>query len=270
MTDKIKIHIWHTGMVLVDTAVPFRHTAAWPMGLGRGRKHKILLPVSSYLIQHPKGNILIDTGWSEVVRDGQTRQLGLTRLASKPSLPANWSVKEHLRRVNMNVADIDFVLLTHLDTDHVSGLLDVKNARSIITSNVELVAAQKSSLRYRKTLWKGLNIQPFQYQVSGIGPLGKSYDLFNDGTVQIVDTPGHTAGLSSVLVTGSNDNFVLLASDVGYDEKNINENFLPGILTSIEEEMNSLSWIREMSNLPNCQGIIFNHDIKIVEQEMII
>lgn len=269
LSKKIKIHVWHTGMVLVDSAIPFRNTSSIPWGIGRGRRHKVLLPVSSYFIEHPKGNILIDTGWPESVRKSPQLELGLTTFASKPSLPFNWSVREHLSAINIVPSQIDYVLLSHLDTDHVGGLQLVKNAKKFITSSIELQATQKPSLRYCHNLWENINIQGFEYTKNNIGPLGYSYDLFDDGTILIVATPGHTKGLSSVIVTNADNKFVILASDVGYDKKNLNENILPGILTNIESEMNSLMWVKKMSQSSKCQEVLFNHDNKIFEKEII-
>ncbi|WP_313593129.1 MBL fold metallo-hydrolase [Leuconostoc lactis] len=204
-SKKIKIHVWHTGTELVDTAIPFRNTSAIPLGIGRGRRHKMLLPVSSYFIEHPKGKVLIDTGWPESVRTSPYIDLGLTTIDSKPSLPFNWSVREHLDAINLTPNQIDYVLLAQLDTDHVGGIQLVRDAKKIMTSSEELKATQKPSMRYRQNLWKNTKIEPFEYDASDIGPLGKSYDLFNDGTVLIIATPGHSDGLSSVLITNADN-----------------------------------------------------------------
>lgn len=60
----IKLHIFHTGSVKVDQSIPLHEGNPLAVtGLFRGKEKKRVLPVSCYLIEHPKGRILIDTGW---------------------------------------------------------------------------------------------------------------------------------------------------------------------------------------------------------------
>ena len=69
MTKTIKIHLLHCGRVRVDIGLPFRqttgiariHPGLAALGLFRSKKINPL-PVSSFLIDHPKGLILLDTG----------------------------------------------------------------------------------------------------------------------------------------------------------------------------------------------------------------
>lgn len=80
--SEIKIHVLHTGTVIVDEALPFHHDYDAPLawiGLFRSKEHIIQIPVSSYLIEHPKGLILVDTGWNTVNRDHQIRSGQLIR-----------------------------------------------------------------------------------------------------------------------------------------------------------------------------------------------
>lgn len=61
----MKIHAFHTGTVMVDQGVPFKENNPFaPLGLFRGKEKKIELPVSADFIEHPKGKILPDKGWS--------------------------------------------------------------------------------------------------------------------------------------------------------------------------------------------------------------
>ncbi|MFK4302873.1 hypothetical protein ABH892_002993 [Paenibacillus sp. RC254] len=79
MSDSIKVHILHCGQVQVDIAVPFRQKPWNPLaatGIFRLKKHQITLPVSCYLIEHPKGLVLIDTGWHTALRGDQIKYMG--------------------------------------------------------------------------------------------------------------------------------------------------------------------------------------------------
>ncbi|AME09962.1 hypothetical protein AXE85_07305 [Gemella sp. oral taxon 928] len=74
----IKIHILHIGRVIVDEALSFykkgENKIAWT-GIFRSKKQQISILVSIYLIEHPKGLILIDTGWHINNRTHQIKNL---------------------------------------------------------------------------------------------------------------------------------------------------------------------------------------------------
>ena len=84
--DKIKIHVLRTGEVRVSPYLPFggdNCSIIKASGLTTPKKDWIWLPVFSYLIEHPKGLILFDTGWHrDMSPDGvydkraQVRSLG--------------------------------------------------------------------------------------------------------------------------------------------------------------------------------------------------
>ena len=63
----IKIHVFHTGEVCVAPDLPFggdNSNAIKASGVFGKRKDRLWLPVSAYLIEHPKGKFLVDTGWA--------------------------------------------------------------------------------------------------------------------------------------------------------------------------------------------------------------
>ena len=137
---EIRIHVFHTGRVCVSPGLPFKDAEKNPNPVqltllsSYGRKQRLWLPVSAYLIEHPQGKILVDTGWhreispkGEYSRWAQIRHLGLAHyLLNQGVLPLGESLVEQLARKNIQPKDIDYVLLTHLHSDHASGLAAVK------------------------------------------------------------------------------------------------------------------------------------------------
>jgi glyoxylase-like metal-dependent hydrolase (beta-lactamase superfamily II) len=270
--QNIKVHVLHCGQVQVDIATPFKQKTLNPFayaGIFRGKKHQVIVPVSAYLIEHPKGLILIDAGWHPTAREGKEtfiKQNGRAIYkASKPILPEGQAINEQLRSLGYTPEDIDYVLITHLDLDHVGGLELVKNAKNIWVSSEEWKAAHKPSLRYNSKLWENTKIEPFNFQENGIGPEKRSLDLFGDGSVQFISTPGHTVGLTSVLVQ-NNSKQLLICADVGYAHKSWEEMILPGYTTSKKQAFASLKWVREISEAPNCLGIFATHDPEVKPQ----
>lgn len=157
---------------------------------------------------------------------------------------------------------LSYVILTHLHTDHASGLRMVKAAKHIIVSEEEIQDTKKYPIRYAKSMWDGISFEPFQFSDTGIGPVGRSLDLFNDGSVELIQIPGHTSGLTAVKINVSGK-YVLLFSDGGYATKSWQEMIPPGTALDEAQALQSLSWIRETSLNENCVEAIANHDADI-------
>lgn len=269
MADKIKIHVLHTGLVKVDKALPYHGLFRNPLaftGLFRSEVNQIILPVSSYLIEHPKGLILIDTGWNKTIRQSDFQELGLQMQINKGYLPAGWAVDERLQALGYESSDLDYVLMSHLHCDHASGMKLVKDAKKILVSNAEWQVANKLPLVYLPHEWAGVKVSTYDFDNGKIGPFSQSMDLFGDGSVIQIYTPGHSAGLTSTMVKGSDGKYVLLSADVGYSQQSIEKMLTPGICVNRNQAITSLGWTRELEHDPNCLQVLTNHDPKINQQ----
>ena len=279
----MKIRVIHTGKVYVSSALPFKDAEKNPNPLQLtilslyGRRHRIWLPVSAYLIEHPKAKILIDTGWhreispeGEYNRRAQVRHMGIGHfLINQGLLPKDESVVEQLTALNITPRDLDFVILTHLHTDHASGLRQLIDAKKFLVSEPELDDTKKFPVRYASSMWKGINFEAFAFKDTGVGPVGKSFDLFGDGSIELINIPGHTSGLTAVKLN-RNGKFVLLFSDGGYAKKSWQEMIPPGTALDEEQAFKSLQWIRETSLNENCVESLANHDPDILPHEIIL
>lgn len=267
--SEIKIHVLHTGRVRVDEALPFggevqsKNPLAYT-GLFRSKKHQVWLPVSCYLIEHPKGNVLIDTGWGTAMRGNQRKHLGLLHYQiNKGDLPAGQAIHEQLAQRGLKPEDLDYVVLSHLHSDHADGLHLVRQAKKIIVSQDEWLGAKADPKRYVKKEWDGISIDPFEFQPSTLGPKKRAFDLFGDGSIVFVHTPGHAVGLAATIIS-HNDEFVLLTSDVGYATKSWERLIMPGVRVDKQEVMASLKWVQQVAKDPRCRAAIANHDADVV------
>jgi N-acyl homoserine lactone hydrolase len=262
----MKVHVLHTGKVYIDRALAYKEKTLHPIpftGWLRGKTKKMWVPVSSYLIEHPKGLILVDTGWHEEIRFNQKKHLGsLAYSMFKGDLPEGDSIAEKLNSLGIKSKDLDFVILTHLHSDHVSGLKHVQDAKKILTSEIEWKAAHKR-IGYIKSMWHGISIDTFSLTDIPYGPYKKGYDLFGDGSLYLVHTPGHSDGMVSMLVK-MRQGWLVLASDVGYSEKSWEEMILPGITTDKKAAYLSLKWLKDFSKRKDCIRVIANHDPAIM------
>lgn len=272
--NQIKIHVLHTGKALVSPSLPFggmNSNIIKASGIFASKNKKIWLPVSVYLIEHPKGLILVDTGWNREMspqgvfdKKSQIKHLGsrLLYMVNHGIVPDGQAVHEQLKTLGYSPSDLDYVLITHLDCDHVSGLTQVKEAKNILVAEDELKFANKNKIRYKEKWWKNIPLTTFSWNDTE-GPFHSSYDLFGDKSIQLINLVGHSDGLFAVKVSNCEEKFVLLVSDAGYADKSWKELIPPGISSSKKKQIISLKWIKKQSEMENCIDILANHDAKI-------
>ena len=271
----MKIHVMHTGEVRVSPYLPFggdNCNLLKASGMTTPKEDWIWLPVSVYLIEHPKGLILVDTGWHrdmspEGVYDkkAQIKSLGSRVLynVNQGQIPLGEAVDEQLATMGIKPSDLDYVLLTHLDCDHANGLRAVKDAKHILVAAEELECARKNGfIRYKKKWWEGVDMQTIEWNGTE-GPAGKSFDLFGDGSIKMINIPGHCDGLCAVKITREDGKYVLLFSDGGYATKSWKEMITSGVSLDKEMQRKSLMWIREQSMDANCIESLATHDTDI-------
>jgi glyoxylase-like metal-dependent hydrolase (beta-lactamase superfamily II) len=271
----MKVHVLHTGEVRVSPYLPFggdNCNLLKASGMTTPKEDWIWLPVSVYLIEHPKGLILVDTGWHrdmspEGVYDkaAQIKSLGSRVLynVNQGQIPLGEAVDEQLETMGIKPADLDYVLLTHLDCDHANGLRAVKDAKHIIVAQEELDCARKNGfIRYKKKWWEGVDLQTIEWNGTE-GPAQKSFDLFGDGSIKMINIPGHCDGLCAVKITREDGKYVLLFSDGGYATKSWKEMITSGVSLDKEMQRKSLQWIREQSMDANCIESLATHDTDI-------
>ena len=241
----IKIHVFHTGEVCVAPDLPFggdHSNAIKASGIFGKKSDRIWLPVSAYLIEHPKGKFLVDTGWArdispkgEFDKKAQIKSLGSLLLyeVNQGRIGLGKRIDEQLLEMGIRDTDID---------DEVAFANKVTN-----------------KVRYYKGWWDGIPLTKFEWNDTQ-GPVGKSYDLLGDGSIELINIPGHADGLFAVKVKNEDGKFVLLFSDGGYARKSWEEMITSGIAADKQLQKQSLAWIREQSLDENCVESLANHD----------
>jgi len=182
----IKIHVLHTGAVCVSPDPPFGGDRCNPVkasGIFQPRGSRLWLPVSAYLIEHPRGLFLVDTGWARAMspegvfdKRAQVKSLGSLVLyeVNQGQVPLGQCVDEQLAAMGMKTSDIDAVLLTHLDCDHANGIVQVKDARRFVVAADEVRFASKitNRVRYNRDWWGMVELDAFEWN-DDEGPAGK-------------------------------------------------------------------------------------------------
>ena len=198
-------------------------------------------------------------------QSAQIKSLGSLPLymTNQGQLEKGAAIDEQLAALGIYPADLDMVLLSHLDCDHANGLKLVAEAKHILVSKDELLFAENKTpvnlIRYNADWWNDAKLQTFDWNGAD-GPAGKSYDVFGDGSLVMINIPGHSKGQCALKVNGSDGRFVLLYADGGYARKSWEQLILSGIADDRTAQKQSLEWIRAQSLDANCVESLANHD----------
>lgn len=127
-----------------------------------------------------------------------------------------------------------------------------------MTSKEEYEEAKREKLRYAPNSLKGIDFKIFEFK-DGIGPVKKSYDLFNDGTVILIKTPGHSLGHTSIMVK-VNEKYIIIAGDAAYTNDSLTKRIIPGLTANKKLAYQSIDYLIESEKDPNCLGVFANHN----------
>lgn len=277
--EQIKVTVRHLGETQVDVmnimppAKKSLNPLAWT-GLFRAKKYQRFIPCATYIIEHPKGLVVVDTGFDKRVRSHPVLELSpIHNQINKPIQGEGQAVDEVLASMGIKPSDIKYVVLSHLHSDHADGARQLIGAEHIICSKDELDGATKDDLMTKVSFlpqWrKGLPLETFEFENTGIGPVGKSYDLFGDGTVLLVKLPGHTAGMCGVLVR-NNGKQLMMAADCGYTRRAYLEGIIPSVVNDVEAFRSSLSYLKELYEQPETIDVLPNHDIAALDNTQFV
>jgi glyoxylase-like metal-dependent hydrolase (beta-lactamase superfamily II) len=203
---------------------------------------QIVIPIYAYLIEHPKGRILVDTGESYELRDENAVMEEKDTIISK------------LAELGYTPDDIGYVVISHMHLDH-SGYMNYFPNSTFIARKEELKAAwwpEASEGGYLfSTYDKTRNfkfIQPAD---------DEDYDIFMDGSVVLIDTRGHSRGHQSVVLNLPNTGKTVLTIDAAPTRESL-ERTAPRGFTDSWQSVRSL---QKLKHLASCgYKMIFAHD----------
>ena len=242
------------------------------LGVGVGRERYVDMPVTAFLVEHPTaGNVLIDTGFHGSVAIEPGRAMGRlggliyrdVRMQSEDAAPAR------LRAMGIAPEQVGTVVMTHLHSDHASGIAHFPDA-TFVVSAAEWKAAVSGGERegyVRRQFDHGFDYRLVDFDGPGtvsFASFGQALDLFGDGSVTLVSTPGHTAGhLSVVLRLGGRE--ALIAGDAIYTLESLRDGHPPYRMADEHFYQRSLREIGLYVEQTPGALVIPSHDIELWE-----
>jgi glyoxylase-like metal-dependent hydrolase (beta-lactamase superfamily II) len=206
------------------------------LGIGVGAEGMVEQPAPAFLVEHPSaGRILVDTGYHPSVAVDPKQNLGrLNSRAFKPTLTAADAVPAQLRARGIDQSQIGTVLMTHLHSDHASAMSEFPGATFLFSVEEWETATTISRPAFHGYVrrqfdhafeYRTVDFEHAQY-VDSFATFGRAVDVFGDGSVRLVYTPGHTLGhISVVLRLTTRD--ALIAGDAIYSRRTLETGHKP-------------------------------------------
>jgi glyoxylase-like metal-dependent hydrolase (beta-lactamase superfamily II) len=224
-------------------------------------------PCLAFVVRHPSARaILIDTGLHPDACANPRADFGFPmRLLFKDLQPAGPSFDAQLRERGVEPDDVDQVVMTHLHVDHTSGMRLLP--RATFTCTRDEWAATRRPLAAAKG-YVARHLPPasrmclIDIERDGIahGVFEKTLDLFGDGSVRLIATPGHTPGHMSILLRIADGPRVMLVGDAAYTRRGIEEGILPMLTDDDEASRRSLRALRDFARSEPEAVLVPTHD----------
>jgi len=236
-------------------------------GLRVDRSTFMRIPVPAFLVEHPgAGAMLIDTGLHPSVAVDPKQNFGRLLAYNYRGLKmtAEQAAPAQLRARGLDAADVRFILLTHMHVDHASAISEFPDSTLLLSQQEwDVLADGKATEGYVKRQYDfGFDYRTFDFESRGtesFATFGRSFDLFGDGSVRAVFTPGHTYGHTSYVLR-LRDREVLIAADAIYTRRTLDEDVLPYKMADEHRFRRSLKEIQRFRERTPGALIIPGHD----------
>jgi N-acyl homoserine lactone hydrolase len=211
----------------------------------------IQIPVGFFVIKHPKGNVLFDTGNNDrIITDPS--YWGASFNALKPVNTPDVAIDTQLGKIGLKPDDIKYVVVSHLHLDHGGNVGKFPNSTIVV---------QKDEIQ--NAFWPKAGTGG-PYMIGDVLPLraeNKDYpnavkmlqlegdlDLFGDGTLMVKRWVGHTPGSQMMTVRLKNTGLIILTGDNVYFRENVEKSLPPNIVLAYNPSgiLAAYEWIRHV------------------------
>ena len=204
---------------------------------------KVQFVFSYYLIKNGNQYMLWDTGHS----------------MTAPNVAPKISVVDQLAKLGVKPEQIQYVGISHYHADHTGQVASFPQATLLIgQGDWTAITAPKPAA--------GVNAGPFAHWISGGGKieaLPADKDVFGDGSVMILNTPGHTPGHHSLLVKLRERGNFLITGDLVHFHENYASNGVPWFNVSRADSLASIDRFKKLAQTFRAT-VIIQHDARDV------
>jgi N-acyl homoserine lactone hydrolase len=216
-----------------------------------GERGRLRVPVPCYLIDHPRGRVLFDSGMHPDAGVDPAARLGLAANVFQVELGPDEHVSGRLASLGVDGARVDTLVNSHLHFDHTGGNACIPNARLVLQRAEWQAGHEADAIRANYYDPKDYDSGHDVLLVDG------EHDLFGDGSVVCIPTHGHTPGHQSLRVRLPGGD-VILASDACYLRRTLEALHLPSVLHDREMALATLYRLRALRD--GGARIFYGHD----------
>lgn len=209
----------------------------------------IQVPVGFFVIKHPKGNVVFDTGNNDKIITDPS-YWGASFTALKPVNTPDVAIDAQLQKIGLKPDDITYVVVSHLHLDHGGNVGKFPKSTIVV---------QKSEIQ--NAFWPEPGTGG-PYMIGDVMPLRApnsdapnavkmlqlegDRDLFGDGTMIVKRWVGHTPGSQMMTVRLKNKGLTILTGDNVYFRENVEKNLPPNIVLAYSPSgiLSAYEWIR--------------------------
>jgi N-acyl homoserine lactone hydrolase len=247
----VKLHMFQSGTLKC-------HVENIKMNQGLGEEYEI--PVPWFLIEHPRGLVVIDGGNAAECAEDPEKHWGATTQVYWPVMQPEQACVPAIKAAGFDPSDVRYVLNSHLHLDHTGalGMIDQFPNAEVIVTRTEYEYAHAPD-------WfaEGAYIKA-DYQKPGVPwalleETEDGYDVFGDGTIRCWRSPGHAPGHQSFEIKLANSGTFLLTVDAAYTTDHWEEKALPGFLASAVDAVRSVRKLHHIARRSDAT-VVTGHD----------
>jgi N-acyl homoserine lactone hydrolase len=253
--EGMRLYVFSSGWLTIDKSA-----------LQTGATEKIAVPVAFFLIKHPKGNVLFETGNNDKVIADPAYWGPLAQMLSPESRAPDLAIDTQLNKIGVKPSDINYVILGHMHLDHAGNVGKFPGA-TIVYQRDEIVNAfwpkPGFGCCYITADFAMLRNDVGQNQPNKqkVIELNGDLDLFGDGSIYIHRNVGHTPGSQMAVIRLPKTGPVVLTSDTCYLMDNLQKDILPSVGLAYDPAgiLNGYAWIKHLMSAEGAD-VIFAHD----------
>jgi glyoxylase-like metal-dependent hydrolase (beta-lactamase superfamily II) len=219
----------------------------------------ITIPVSMWVIDHPKGLVVFDTGNNVAITENCKAYWAPGNCDFlKPSQKREDTIDMQLKKLGYSTDAVKVVVTSHTHLDHVGNIEMFPKAIHVLQKKELYQGWWPEKFQGRTTPGSFVMADIDNAREFNFLELNGDYDLFGDGSVQILSTPGHTLGHQSMKVKLASGRSIIITQDAVWMQENL-DGYPAGLNYSVQDYTNSLNRLKFMRDLEGAD-LFMAHD----------